>query len=219
MHIERQRPPIPALAAAARATAPFPLPKVPVRTDQFWTFKPQAGDQPTFPAVTLQVYSDSLRRHAVKTAAVETASAENADPATPRVVPSSAGHRGAPPPLVDRMRARRDAYGTRPDERVPLGGGVDALRALYAGAPVRYLNFYGPAGHLTHLSYDQALRASAVQVRDKAVFVGLAEFDPTLQRDTYPTVYSNPRGIDLSGVEIGATAFANLLEGSDLRRL
>ena len=37
------------------------------------------------------------------------------------------------------------------------------------------------------------------------------------QVDTYPTVYSTADGVDLSGVEIGATAFANLLTDRTLR--
>lgn len=227
LHIERQRPPLPALAAAARATAPFPLPKVPVRTDEFWTFKPQAGDQPTFPAVALQMYADSLE-----------------SPGDSSVIRQAT--------LIDRMRARREVSAPPPSNSTqakasdssvgrrvvdqslssgrasaqsaaPLSSArlriSHALQALYSGPAVRYLNFYGPAGHLAHLPYDRALEAPASAVRGKAVFVGLTEFDATLQRDTYPTVYSNARGVDLSGVEIGATAFANLLEQSDLRRL
>jgi adenylate cyclase len=46
--------PIPTLADAAAAVAPFPLPKVPARVDRFWTFHGIAG-APTVPSVVLQL--------------------------------------------------------------------------------------------------------------------------------------------------------------------
>ena len=36
------------------------------------------------------------------------------------------------------------------------------------------------------------------------------------QTDSYPTVFSTSEGVDLSGAEIGATAFANLLTNRTL---
>jgi len=47
LNIERLVPPIPPLARSAIALAPFPLPKVPVKVSQYWTFKTAAGDKPT----------------------------------------------------------------------------------------------------------------------------------------------------------------------------
>ena len=39
--------------------------------------------------------------------------------------------------------------------------------------------------------------------------MGLVEAQQTEQQDAYPTVYSSADGLDLSGVEISATAFGN----------
>ena len=64
--IETLVPPFAPLARAAVAVAPFPLPKVPVKVSQYWTFKTSAGDTPTLPVVAFQVfaahvYDDFLR--------------------------------------------------------------------------------------------------------------------------------------------------------------
>jgi adenylate cyclase len=50
-------------------------------------------------------------------------------------------------------------------------------------------------------------------VRGKAVFVGLSAHTGAEQKDGVNTVFSLPNGLDLSGVEIAATAFGNILEG------
>ncbi len=54
IEIDEPIDPIPKLAAAAVAVAPFPLPKVPARVDRFWTFYGLAG-VPTVPSVVLQL--------------------------------------------------------------------------------------------------------------------------------------------------------------------
>lgn len=87
------------------------------------------------------------------------------------------------------------------------------------------LNLYGPLGRITTLSYDQALRLleDPLQARrrfeGKAVIIGLSEPNQSLQSDAYRTPYSSADGVDVSGVELCATALANLLDGSYLRRL
>ena len=55
---------------------------------------------------------------------------------------------------------------------------------------------------------------------DKAVFVGVSSPVQWQQQDEFRTVYSDPEtGMDLSGSEILASAFANLLHGNSLRPL
>ncbi len=77
------------------------------------------------------------------------------------------------------------------------------------------INFYGPPGHLPQWSLDQVLAMAPQEQRaafaEKIVYVGLVETQQTEQQDAYPTVYSNGDGLDLSGVEISATALGNLL--------
>ncbi|MGH6635736.1 MAG: CHASE2 domain-containing protein, partial [Gammaproteobacteria bacterium] len=62
---ERIIAPIPALADAAAASAPFPLPKLPVKVHQYWLFKPEAGDAPTLPVVAMQVFARPEYRRAL----------------------------------------------------------------------------------------------------------------------------------------------------------
>ncbi len=87
---------------------------------------------------------------------------------------------------------------------------------LRHGPPSRIINFYGPARRVPTLSYGRALTAAPAELRravqGKAVFVGYSEpFQPD-QKDNFYTVYTRPDGTDLSGVEIAATVFANLIE-------
>ena len=94
-----------------------------------------------------------------------------------------------------------------------------------AGGEARYLDFYGPPRTVRTVSYHEVLAAADLGatreawLRDtfagRAVFVGVSAAQPSEQdriRDDYQTVFSRSDGLSLSGVEIAATAFANLLE-------
>ena len=50
-------PPIELFSDAAVATAPFTLPRIPFKVGRFFTFEPGAGDSPSVPMVTLQLYA------------------------------------------------------------------------------------------------------------------------------------------------------------------
>ena len=93
------------------------------------------------------------------------------------------------------------------------------VQEINSGPHSLYLNYYGPARSIHTVTYHRALSGDMALFKDKAVFVGLSEPLQTDQMDTFNTVYSQADGVDLSGVEIGATAFGNLLEGSSLRPL
>ena len=47
--------PIELFAKAAVATAPFSLPRIPFKVNQYWGFQTGAGDSPTLPVVTFQL--------------------------------------------------------------------------------------------------------------------------------------------------------------------
>src|SRR5262245_1567180 len=51
--------PMDSLAGPAFATAPFVLPKMPVKVNQYWSFQTAAGDSPTFPIVAYQLFAMS----------------------------------------------------------------------------------------------------------------------------------------------------------------
>jgi adenylate cyclase len=114
------------------------------------------------------------------------------------------------------VRAQLDA--------LPLSAdGAAALRVLvdlYAGPSSRFLNFYGPARAIRTLPYDQVLSGSEMpRLAGVTVFVGLAEPYQPEQLDDFYSVFSEQSGDNLSGVEVGATAFANLLERRSLTPL
>lgn len=224
--VERVVPPVPVLAAAAAGSAPFPLPKVPVRVSQYWTFKAGAGDAPTLPVVALQVlardaYPDLLRLLAA-------AGVPGLD-----ALPRTGSDLLAAGPVEETVRRVREAVGAAPDAaaraRAMLAarpadpgarGRLEALADLYLGGESRYLEFYGPAGTITTVPYHLAVAAQVpLDLAGKAVFVGASEFLRPEQRDAFYTVYSAQDGVDLSGVEIAATALANLLEGRSIRPL
>jgi signal transduction histidine kinase len=104
-------------------------------------------------------------------------------------------------------------------------GLLKPLLKMYQDSNSRYLNFYGPPRTVTTVPYFQALRlpepvavnGKPVDFKGKVVFVGASDTYPYQQGDTYRTVFSQSNGLDLSGVEIGATAFANLLEDLPVR--
>jgi adenylate cyclase len=223
---EEAIPPFEALAQAASGVASFPLPKAGASVDQFWAFKESADEAPTLPAMALQLYGRDLAAALVKR--LETAGVDVTD-LSARV---SAAF-DDPEQLRNLMRELHDLYrqhaqvlmgdASRREERAatPLEA---ALEALYAGDSYRFLNFYGPPGSILTVPYhavlaggDPNVSPDALDFRGKVVFVGYSDlFDPG-QPDRFYTVFTRDDGVDLSGVEIAATAFANLLTDRSLR--
>jgi len=209
-------PPLEELAAAARAVAPFPLPVYPVRVSQYWAFTSGTGDLPTEPVAALQLHAEALLPE------LQTRVAER--------VPASAAAPADLVPAIQALRARFVAYpelaallrdtGHTPWSGVPQRDLLAALIGLYAGPDSRYLNFYGPPQTITTIPYARLLApettwpgtAALPDLQGKAVFVGYSERLHPEQLDEFYTVYSQANGLNLSGVEIAATAFANLLE-------
>jgi adenylate cyclase len=97
---------------------------------------------------------------------------------------------------------------------------LKSLIKMYQGTNSRHLNFYGPPGTITTVSYYQIMQSQGkspvnqkqLDLSGKAVFVGLSERLRPEQKDGFYTVFSQSSGLDISGVEIAATAFANILE-------
>ena len=105
---------------------------------------------------------------------------------------------------------------------------LKALVNMYGKPNSRYLNFYGPPGTIPTVPYFQALKAAdqydasdgrPFDFKGKVVFIGYSDSSPENQGDFYNTVFSLPDGRDLSGVEIAATAFANLMEDMPIQPL
>jgi adenylate cyclase len=97
---------------------------------------------------------------------------------------------------------------------------------LYGGVNRRYLNYYGPPRPLDTVPFYRALQVRQgpgsnghIDFKGKAVFVGLSEILLSEKADSFHTVFSQSNGVFVSGVEIAATAFSNLLEDAPIMPL
>jgi len=90
---------------------------------------------------------------------------------------------------------------------------------LAAGPRERMLNFYGPPRSVNIVSAADVLLGEAPDMTGRAVFIGHVEPYFPNQKDSFLTAVSRPDGLDLSGVEIAATAYLNLLRGEFLEPL
>ncbi len=222
---ERLLPLIGPLADNALAVAPFPLPRVPVRVNQYWTFKETAGNLPTLPAVVFQAWMLAQGGGWLSDLRAACDSVRDGFPATGADI--LAGRR-----VTDLLRAAREclaaderaAHGLRTawmarEQAVPglPGSALRSLYDLYAGADTRFLNYYGPPRTVRTVPYTQALSGEPTGVAGAIVLVGFSEQFQPEQKDGFYSVFTDDSGLDLSGVEIAATAVANLLDGSPVR--
>jgi adenylate cyclase len=221
---DRPRPLVPQLVDAALATGPFTLPTLPELSDrvsQFWTFGRVDDETPSLPVLALQAFLlDRYERFATLVAA--------ASPTLSGALPRSRAELAAGD-VRDSMRTLRNGFRADPALAAALRADLDesadaaesrALRALidvYSGPPARYLNLYGPPRTIAMIPYDLASAdAASLDVAGKMVFVGFAETRQSDEADTFTSLFSKTTGEKISGVEIGATAFANLLDGRAL---
>jgi adenylate cyclase len=225
--VEQMQPPTEVLARAAKALGPFPLPKLDQAAFEFWAFKSSAGDAPTTAAVALQlkalaIYEDWLAvLKAAGASGVEHLPARAVEVKTPadmqqlmqtlrRMFQQDVSLKQRVGQAIDRL------YGARPD--VAARQLNKALAALYSGPDHYYINFYGPPGTIRTIPYESLLKEDGGEATARTgglandiVFVGYSDlYDPD-QPDRFYTSFTGKDGVDLSGVEIMATAYANLL--------
>jgi adenylate cyclase len=229
VNIESIVSPISSLAQSAFALAPFPLPKVPVKVNSYWAFKTGAGETPTFPVVVFQIYALQVYDEFIDLMrAVSPSGAEKLPQSADEIIKKRAVKKlirvlrdifNQEPVFAEKMLARLKAskvLAADPEKFQTLS----SLINMYQGADSRYLNFYGPPGTVVTVPYYQMLQdrqkltadSKKMGLEGKVVFIGLSEQLRPEQKDGFYTVFSQPSGLDLSGVEIAATAFANILE-------
>jgi len=231
LEIETLVDPSAPLTAAATAVAPFVLPAAPQRVSQFWTFKPECGDAPTLPTVAFQLHVLDLYP-ALRGLLIAV------DPRRFADLPPSLASRLASPGLIETMRRLRGAF--RADPRLYAAALAAAqswealssaerarlvtLLDLYAAEHSRYLKYYGPPATVEPLSFERVLTMDDGQLRHglrgKAVFVGVSAVQEAEQEDVFYTAYPGEgQDILVSGVEIAATAYANLLRNESIHPL
>lgn len=236
LSFERFVSPLPRIGAAAVSLAPFPLPKVPMKVTRYWRFVGRGGERPTLPAVALQLRSldayetfSTLFNGCVRSAS-ETIPAEGRALKSGRV-------------LEQTMARVRRQFAVQPEltgcvareleSLIVTGHDAEEVRQLqslirmYRGPGEQILNFYGPPGTVAHIPFhalvqvgDEVPSGQGVpDLRGKTVFVGACELMSVDNKDGFHTVFSRASGLTLSGVEIAATAFANLVEDRPVRPL
>ena len=225
--IETFLPPIAVLSGAALATASFPLPRLPARIDQSWSFK--LGNTPTLPVVALQLHA--LDVYDAFVTAFAKSHTNGADLPGNRTTLLSSGR------VQQAVRTIRDRFQEHPSlERSLLeatavlpdvagdprkAGLVRSLIGMYSGDESRFINYYGPAKTIVTIPYYKVIETlgEGLDFRGKAVFVGYSEDFRTEQLGGFQTVFSGDGNEDLSSVELAATVFSNLLEGSSIRMI
>jgi len=227
------RSPTKELRDAAFGLAPFPLPKVRNRFNQFWAFYESVTYPATLPIVALQVqllshldYSEfvALLRD-LRLSTVDELPDSLEDSAELRdVMITLRSELGSDPAVADQLKNRFDNYGARASLSDSVKRIFPALLDAYAGPDRYFLNLYGPAGSIPTVSYssfwdngEQLSNTMLQDLRGKVVIIGGTAQTSISQADGFYTVYSSG-GDDIAGVEIAATAYANLLSGRSLKK-
>jgi adenylate cyclase len=224
--------PIDLFTHAACAIAPFTLPRIPFKVSQYWTFETGAGDSPTMPAVTLQLYTAQAYGDFIQLLRKVSPQQAGQLPLDIETATKTIGIRGlmkhiraifeSKPSIEEKMLNELDGSKTQPgDLRL-----IKALIKMYGGGNSRYIDFYGPPGTVTTVPYYQALETGEkaagneqIDFKGKAVFVGLSEVLLAERKDSFYTVFSRANGTFIGGVEIMATAFLNLLANTPMKPL
>jgi adenylate cyclase len=234
--LERALPPTPVLARSALAMAPFPIPKVPVRVNQYWTFKAEAGDTPTLPVTVFQIFAFEMYDEFIRLL-------EKAIPSKSKKLLHDKDEIIFNRWIEENILILRDIFrenpliGEKMIQEIQNSSSlsfdskkkriITSLIKIYQGPKSRYLNYYGPPGTIETIPYFQLIqhpkqsntRLKHLDLKGKVVFVGLSERLRPEQKDGFYSVFSQSTGIDISGVEIAASAFANLLEDKPVQPL
>ena len=213
----REDPPLPALVDGALAKAPFVLPKVPEQVRQYWTFRADFGDLPSLPVAALHAYALPAVRDALASSELTQIAGPAANGAEQMEELTELRQRYVSDPQVT---MRLSAHALDASGQLKLNALLDAWDLPNS----RMLNFYGEPRTIATLAYERVMQTPLnhplpVDLSGKVVFVGLAEQVVQKQEDNFFTVFSTADGRDLAGVEIAATAFGNLLDGSAIRPL
>ena len=222
IQIERRFPLISGLESAAVGLAPFPLPRVPIKVNQSWLFKGGAGDIATLPMIAFLAYNQSSvielweliksLNHDFSRVAGKIDVAQLPLQQQARMFRNLFhNYTGLARQLIRLITQRRPKI---PEQR---GQQLRRLIAAFKLNESHYLNYYGPPHTIKTLPFYQVLSSNHdalhPELNGKAVFIGFSERLQPEQQDHFYTVFTDETALDISGVEIMATAFSNLLEG------
>lgn len=234
--VEKRVLPLDRFQDCALASAPFALPKMPVKLNSYCAFMTSAQDAPSLPVMVFQVYALNVYDEMT----------ELLKQFTPSIIPEIPLNRDAVTAekniekLVCKLRNHFQQNSFAADQMLydldrqkmisDRSGNIHILKSLiqnYQDPEHRYLNFYGPPGTILTFPYYKVLESEKnpeilpfnFDFKDKAVFIGYSEHSRLERKDGFYTVFSQADGQDISGVEILATAFSNILEDMHIRPL
>lgn len=224
--MDRLVAPLSLVADSALSYAPFPLPKVPARLNQAWLFKSSSGDIATLPVVALHHYIAPAFKRFRRTLDDSVTLTTTKESASQEIIKPGAFSRTVRQ-VRQKILLQPDALPNFDSEASTVASRRlhSILRSLHQGPDSYYIDFYGPPQTITSLPYYKVIQSveskqnagSPLDFSGKAVFIGNSEpYQPDLKDDFY-TVFSGKSGFDLSGVEIIATVFANLIEGRSIQ--
>ncbi len=214
------------IEAAAVANAPFLILGDRLqRADKFCTFM-EAGpwSGPCLPAVVHQL--TSLETYAELHKLLGASGSKNLD-----LLPASAAGLLSQGALQVSTRLLRHLATADRDTTLRLRAAVSVsdaqpsmrlvrLTDTYVGSATRYFNFYGPPGAFQTLRYESLVHGADAKgpqpprLRGKVVFIGFAEQETPEPIEHFTTPFTSAESVKLSGVELAATAYANLRDGS-----
>lgn len=226
--------PIDILANEAQGISPFPLPKVPAQVNHVVLYKAILNDAPTLPVTMLQLHARSMHNELLEIINLyQPELARDLWQSMGRDLTDAKRHKG----IQNIVRQFRRLFLSQPQLATQINAYLEQpsrplttpqlkkLRALvniYQAPDSIYLNFYGRFGSIKTIPYHEVLHSDpanpSIDVKGKAIFVGFSEQFQPEQKDGFYTVYTDENsGADVSGVEIIATSFANLLEQQVLK--
>ncbi|KHE92594.1 MAG: adenylate/guanylate cyclase domain-containing protein [Candidatus Scalindua rubra] len=224
-------PPVEILEELSAAVAPFPLPKR--RASKYWTFDKRAVDTPSLPVVAFQLFTLNEYDEFINLL-------QKAYPQLPEQLPLSKDKIVGSTSFNNAVLAIKNVIKENPSVSTKMLNELDVLNLLPATNLIlkslihmyqppyrRYLNYYGPPRTFKTIPYYKILEPrdksdndrNEFDLNNKVIFVGAVSKSSIKQKDGFYTVFSESGGLDLSGVEIAATAFANILENMPVRTL
>ena len=223
-------PPTAQMAQAAAGLASNPFPTSSLRVNQFWLFDPSHAHRATLPFLAFQLYSLHLFEDLLEML-------QEMVPTEVATLPQRQNDIQGPEGIQNLVKALHTIFTRHPTLGAALLGKLHIQHAdqpmentrvlasliqAYSGENTRFIDFYGPPRTivtipyvcvLTHCSSQRLGIPSTLDFSGKVVFVGLSETVQSEQQDRFPSVFTSDDGLDISGVEMAAMAFANLLEG------
>jgi adenylate cyclase len=113
-----------------------------------------------------------------------------------------------------------------PEEAIRLSDAAlyQDLAPALGGTDLRYFWLYGPPGSVESISLSDLLRrdvdpALAALAKSSVAFIGASDPRSTNYPDSFPTFFRGASDAGMSGVELAATAFLNMLHNDTVHRL